>query len=856
MRVPLSWLKDYVDITIPAELLGEKLTAAGLEVAKIEYIGLPQAVVPGLRYPKSDHLVWDDTRILLGKITEVKAHPNAERLVLAMVEIADGVIEQCVTGAPNLFGYKDAGPLNPPVWTAFAAEGAEVWDGHSEERKRMILKEKPLRGIPNRSMVCSEKELGISDEHEGIILMREQPLNQATRQPAAPGTPFSQVMGDIVFEIEFTPNLARAISVYGVAREIAALLDVPLRPPSWDVVMEGAAFGDAASVTITEPELNPRFTLALLRGTKVQPAPEWMQARLRLVGQRPINNIVDVTNYITFEMGQPLHAFDYDKLAARAEPGRMPHLITRLAQPGERLLTLDGQDRALDPHNILVCDERGALGVGGVIGGQESEIDDGTTTVLLEAAAWNFINIRRTMTSQKLRTEASYRFSRGVHPSQAILGLRRGIELMRQTGGGQVAQGVYDNYPNPPKPAAVDLTEAEIFRILGVRLTAAEAAAMLRRADFTVEVQGTTLLVTAPDWRMDIGEGTVGRADVIEELARLYGYDRIPTTIIVDEMPPQFPNQAFLREEAVRDALVSLGLHEVISYRFTTPEREALLTPPGSPSALPAGGYVTMANPISPDKTVLRKSILTGLLEAARGNARYADRQVLFELGSVYVERDGQLLPDEPKRLGIVALGRRALPAWDHAPADTMDFYDLKGLLDALLGALHVSGVQIARAEHASFHPGRSAQMTANGAIVGTYGELHPRVAAAFGLEGTVLAADIDLAALTGLMDELYPAASLPTMPGIVHDIALVVKESVTNAEVETVIRKAGGQLLKSVRLFDVYRGANLPEGHKNMAYSVVYQTDDRTLTEAEAIKIREKITKLAERELGGALRS
>lgn len=855
MRVPLSWLKDYVDIEIPAELLAETLTAAGLEVAKIEYIGLPQAVVPGLRYPKSDHLVWDDARILLGKITEVKAHPNAERLVLAMVEIADGVIEQCVTGAPNLFEYKDQGPLYPPVWTAFAAEGAEVWDGHSEERKRMILKEKPLRGIPNRSMVCSEKELGISDEHEGIILMRQQPLNQTTRQPAAPGAPFSQVMGDIVFEIEFTPNLARAISVYGIAREISALLNVPLRPPSFEVQMTGTPFAEAASVTITEPALNPRFTLALLRGTKVQPAPEWMQTRLRLVGQRPINNIVDVTNYLTFELGQPLHAFDYDKLVARAGAGKAPHIITRLAQPGERLLTLDGQDRALDAHNILVCDERGALGIGGVIGGQESEIDEGTTTVLLEAAAWQFINIRRTMTSQKVRTEAGYRFSRGVHPSQAMLGLKRGIELMRQTGGGEIAQGLYDNYPNPPKTVTVDLTEAEIFRVLGIQMAAADAAAMLRRADFSVEQQGTTLLVTAPDWRLDIGEGTVGRADVIEELARLYGYDRIPTTIITDEMPPQFPNQAFLREEIARDALASLGLREVISYRFTTPEREALLTPPGAPSALPDGDYVVMANPISPDKTVLRKSILTGLLEAARNNQRYASRQLLFELGSIYLERENQLLPDEPKRLGIVLLGQRAVPVWQGADNAAMDFYDLKGLVEALLAALHVSGTSVTRASHASFHPGRSAQVSVKGAVLGVFGELHPQVSAAFGLEGTVLAADFDLGALIGLMDELYPAKSLPTTPGIVHDIALVVKESVTHAEVEAVIRKAGGQLLKSVRLFDVYRGANLPEGHKNMAYSVVYQTDERTLTEAEAIKIREKITKLAERELGGSLR-
>ena len=854
MRVPLSWLQEYVDIDIPAELLAEKLTAAGLEVAHIDYLGLPQTMVEGLRYPKSDHLVWDNQRILLGKILEVGPHPNADRLVLAQVEIGDGVIEQCVTGAPNLFEYKGVGPLSSPLWTAFAAEGAEVWDGHSDEPKRMILKEKPLRGIPNRSMVCSEKELGLSGEHEGIILMREQPKGR-DGTPFAPGTPLSEVLGDIVLEIEFTPNLARAISIYGVARETAAILDKELRPPSYEVVMEGAPIDGKVTVTITEPELNPRFTFALLENITVKPSPEWMQRRLNLVGQRPINNLVDVTNYITFEIGQPLHAFDYDKLKARAG-GAAPHIITRLPKPGETLLTLDGQNRTLDAHNILVCDEEGAIGMGGVMGGSQTEIDEHTKTVLLEAAGWNFINIRRTMTTQKLHTEAGYRFSRGVHPSQALLGVMRGIELMRETGDGVVSKGIYDNYPKPPETVVVKLPAGEIFRILGIHMTADQARDLLRRGGFLVDVHGDVLHVEVPDWRMDIGTGVVGEFDLAEEIARVYGYDAIPDTIIADKMPPQSANTKFVREEVIRDALAALGLREIVSYRFTAPEREALLTAPGIPDALPEGDYVTLANPISPEKSVLRKSILTGLLEAARSNARYTERQLTFEIGAVYLEHAGQELPDEPRRLGMLISGRRDDPAWMGTDAAAMDFYDLKGVLESLFKALHLPDPQIVRVVHGSFHPGRAAQVTVKGKVLGVFGEIHPQVLAAFELEGAALAADFDLAAIISLMNELYPAQPLPLTPAVQQDVALVVKEETTNAEVEAVIRKAGGGLMKSVALFDVYRGDPVPTGYKSLAYSVVYQTDERTLTEAEANKIREKIVKLAERELGAALRA
>jgi phenylalanyl-tRNA synthetase beta chain len=852
MLVPISWLKEFVDIDIPVELLAERLTLAGLEVGEIRYLGVPQQNVPGVRWPQSDHLVWDRDKLLLGAIREIKAHPAADRLVLAMVDYGDDELEQCVTGAPNLFPYKDQGPLDPPLWTAFAKEGAEVWDGHSDTPQRMILKEKSLRGIPNRSMVCSEKELGLSDEHEGIILLDYE-------DAYVPGTSLQDVLGDVILNIELTPNLARAFSILGVAREVAALLDKPLRYPSFDYLAEGRPIEGQVAIEIRNPELNPRFTLALIRAVEIKPSPQWIQRRLKLVGQRPINNIVDVTNYITFEIGQPLHAFDYDRLKARAG-GKAPTIITRLPEPGETLDTLDEEHRTLDPHNILVCDTAGVLSLGGIIGGSETEISDTTRNVLLEAANWNFINIRRTMQSQKVHTDAGARFSRGVHPSQAILGVQRGIELMRRVSGGKVAKGILDNYPLPPEAPRVALPVAEVRRILGMDFFAETAAEILQRLQFEVTIEGDTLHVVAPDHRLDIGTGVVGQADLIEEIARIHGYDRIPNSIIADTMPPQWANIPLEREERTRDILVALGLRENISYRFTTPAREALLVPGGRGdlAGRPGNSYVELANPISADKTVLRHTLLISLLDNVRNNARFTNRQQVFEIGNVYYKRDDDPLPDEPRRLGIILTGPRDEANWTGAgDTSNVDFFDLKGVIEGLLDGLHITGASYERLEHDTYHPGRSALLNVQGTPIGVFGELHPLVAQAFELTGApLLAAELDLDTLLDFVHELHQVEPLPITPSVLQDIALIVPESITAAEVEAVIRRAGTPLLKDVRLFDLYAGDPIPAGSKSLAYNLVYQTDERTLTDAEVARAHQKIVRAAERELGATLRA
>ena len=848
MLVPISWLRDFVDIDIPVEMLAERLTLAGLEVTQLRYIGVPQQHPPNLRQPTSDHLVWERDKLLLGRICEVRAHPNADRLVLAMVDYGADELEQCVTGAPNLFPYKDQGPINPPIWSAFAREGATVWDGHSDKPRKMILKGRELRGIYNKSMVCSEKELGISDEHEGVIVLEHDDSYTA-------GTPFADVLGDVVMDIEFTPNLARCFSMIGVAREVAALLDKPLRHPSCDFAAEGAPISEQVAIDIREPDLNPRFTLTLLRDCHVRPSPFWLQHRLKLIGQRPRNNIVDITNYITFELGQPLHAFDYDELRKRA--GGVPTIITRLPQPGEQLETLDDVVRELGEDTILVADTAGALALGGVMGGGETEISDRTRNVLLEAAAWNNISIRKTIREQRIHTEASTRFSRGVHPSQAILGGGRGIELMRQLGGGTVAQGALDAYPNPPPAVTVELPIARVTRLLGMEVSLDQAADVLRRLEFAVRIDGEVIHATAPDHRLDISaDPLVGQADLLEEIARIVGYDRIPETIMADEMPPQRENAPLFIEERIRDILVGQGLYEVINYRFTSMQAEAQLLPDSGVSSLPDADYVTIANPASSERDVLRHTLMGNMLENAVNNARYNKSQQVFELGSVYLQK-GDLLPEEPLQLGILLTGARDADWWGGGDSADMDFYDLKGVLESLLHALHITDYAFQRGTRSSLHPGRSADLLIAGERAGSFGELHPQVAQRVKLTAAkVIIGEFAVAPMIEQARRLHNIAPLPTQPAVLEDIALVVRADLPASEVEAVIRQAGGRLLKDVALFDIYTGDPIPPGKKSLAYALTYQDETRTLTDKNAARIRKKIIGAAKHRLNAELRA
>jgi phenylalanyl-tRNA synthetase beta chain len=875
MKIPISWLKDYIDLDgLSVEDVARKLTLAGLEVDEIKYAGLPMpnngaaGMHSSERHEfKTSGIGWDRDKIVVAEIRQVNPHPNADRLTL--LDLYDGQQNQTVlTGAPNIFHLKGTGKLSKPIKVAYAREGSTIYDGHADGLVLTTLKRAKIRGVESYSMVASEKELGISEEHEGIIILDDD---------APVGMPLVDYMGDAVLDISIVPNMARNANVLGVARELSALTGRELKKPKIEYKTEGQPVDELVSIEIREPELNPRFVIGLIRDVEIKPSPYQIQRRLRLAGTRPINNIVDATNYAMLDIGEPLHAFDYDALVRRvANP---PHdkkikIITRSARDGEELTTLDGNKRKLTSANVLVCDEKGPVSLAGVMGGAETEVYDAskemldatspdikpgemkrgkasvrgrsTTKILLEGAAWNFINIRKTAKQHNLPSEASFRFSRGVHPALAEQGVRRGLQLMAEWSGGKIAPGLVDEYPLKPLDPIIAVRPEDVKRWLGIELTAEEIAELLTRLEFKCTIENGCVDAQTPPHRLDIGEGIIGLADVIEEVARSYGYDRIPETRMADALPPQIGNPAHEWEEHVRDILVSLGLQEVVSYRLTSPERESRLAP--------FHEYVTLANAIAPERRVLRRSLLASVLEAAEKNAR-AESISMFEIGAVFEPvRNG--LPNEPRKLAMVMTGVRNPTAWDVKDASLFDFFDMKGRIELLLSGLRFSNISYAASDSINhLHPGKAAEVKMNGQVVGVLGELHPLTKEKYEF-GTapVIVAEFDLDALRKA-NPTYGITPVPDVPPVLEDIAVIVDESVPAERVASLIKQTGGKTVTTVRLFDVYRDEKLGAGKKSLAYSLTYQSD-KTMTDAEAAAIRNKIVKRLEYEVGAKLRS
>ena len=853
MKVPISWLQDFVDIEVPVEDLAHLLTLAGLEVEEIRFVGLPlpdeSAGEGETRQPetKITGMSWDPEKIVVGAVHEVMPHPNADRLVLCRLD--DGEQEHTVlTGAPNLFPYLEEGELDPPLKVAYAREGATIRDAYSEEKgfQLTILKRRKIRGVESYSMACSEKELGISEEHEGIILLDEE---------APVGVPLVEYMGDAVLDIAITPNFARAANILGVAREVAALTGGELRPPSREVTAEGDPIQDRVSIEIKEPELNPRFVLGLIEGVEQRHSPYWVQRRLRLAGVRPIDAVVDATNYTMLEIGEPLHAFDYDVLVKRAD-GKAPRIITRRAQLGETLITLDDIERTLDDFTVLVTDTAGPLSLAGVMGGEESEVNPSTRNVLLEGASWNYVNIRRTVSRQNLPSEAAYRFERGVHPALAPIGVLRCLEWMRRWTGGTVAEGIIDAYPLPPEDPAVTLSPVEISRWLGIDLSLQEIAELLEKLEFKVEVHEESITAATPPHRLDIGRGMIGKADLMEEVARVYGYDRIPAANLADGLPRQVGNRELELEEAIRDRLVGMGLQEVVSYRITSPQAEEKIFPGDSSGN--AKEYCRLSNPITADKTVLRRSLLPSALETVERNARSRKRIAVFEIGPVFLpEASGGDLPGERMDLAIALTGSRYQPSWQDAEIGEMNFYDLKGVLEALCRELHIPEVKFLPDQHPSFHPGKCARMMVEGQAVGVLGEIHPLVRDQYDLPPPPMnIAVLQLEALLPAVSDLFAIEPIPDQPPVLEDLAVVVDEDLPAKTVEKLIQQTGGEMLADIRLFDVYRGDQVGRGKKSLAYSLVYQHPERTLTDEEVASVRKSIVYRLEKELNASLRS
>ncbi len=834
MKVPLSWLKDYVDIATPLPDLAQRLTLAGLEVETIEYIGLPGAELP-----------WAPDKIVVGELRAVHPHPDADRLVLAEVEYGGPQPETVVTGAPSLLERRGQSDLHLKV--AFAMEGAALYDGHAEGRRVMKLKASKIRGVPSRAMVCSEKELGLSDEHVDILYLDDD---------APVGTPLADYLGDAVLNFDIKGPFGHLQCIYGIAREVAALTGAPLKRDVMQVIERHPAeltpTPDFVALEIADPDLCPRYSAAMIRNVRIGPSPLWMQLRLRRAGMRPINNIVDITNYVMLELGQPLHAFDYHLL--RARPGEScPAITVRRAREGEQMATLDGVMRTFDSEMLLITDGGGPVAVAGVMGGLESEVKETTTDILLEAANFHFLSIRRTSRLLELTSEASTRFGRQVDPELTVKAAARAAHLMAELGGGTVIPVIGDLYPGRQPARVVELDPAYVNRVLGITIPAEEITRILESLEFTVTLPRSPaplLLVTVPSYRLDVTRPI----DLVEEVGRIWGYDRFPTTLLRDELPPQRANVRLQGAERVRDLLVGCGLDEVITYSLVDAEDEAGFWPEGR-RPMP-DEYLRVRNPLSEERAYLRRMLFPSLLHTMRENLRFLDRVMIFEIGAVYEPVPGQTLPREPRRLGIALTGPREARSWlagqDRTP---LGFYDLKGVVEALFSGLGIEGT-FEPEQHPAFWPGRCARVTVGEETIGVMGELHPRLRERFDLPTQpVCVLEFDLDALLAGRGAPRTMTPLSVHPPVYEDLAVVVDEEIAAVRVRDLVMEAGAPLVRSVLLFDVYRGEQIGMRKKSLAYRLTYQADDRTLTDQETARVRDKIVRRLERELGATLR-
>lgn len=829
MLVPLSWLRDYVPLPDDPARLVERLTLAGLEAAGVQVFGLPTPA--GLPGKAAVALVWERDRVVVGRVTKIEKHPDADKLKLVTLDYGAAEPKTVVTGAPNI------APGQSGMKVVLGLRGTRYYYTDKDGKKAVFtLEPKALRGIMNDAMCMSDFELGVSDEHEGIIILDET--------DPAPGTPVQDVLGEVVVELDVLPNMARCLSMIGIAREVAALTGAETRVPEPTVATAAEPVRGKVTVEIADPKLCGRYTATVIRNVKVRPSPRWMRSRLHSAGIRPINNVVDITNYVMLEYGQPLHAFDYDALVRRAG-GKPPTITVRPAKAGEKLKTLDGQDRELSPENLVIADTAGVVALAGVMGGLETEVTDRTTTILLEAAGFDFVSVRRTARQFNLFSEASTRFSRGVHPEVVKPAAVRAAQLFHDHAGGEVLAGIVDNYPAPVPPQVIELTAAEIKRLLGFDIPAAEVERVLRALQFQVAPKAGGWTVTTPPTRLDI---QVGAADLIEELARVYGYDKLPESLMAVTLPEQHGNRSLELEEKVRDLLADQGLQECITYSLTSPEVEGKLSPsPPAAAGGPSPGHVALLNPISPERSVMRTSLTPGVLEVAARNLPTVDSVALFELGPVFAQKPGETLPHEPRALCVVLCGRRSPAAWDDPqgvkPAQ-YDFFDLKGVVESLAADLHLPGVAFHAFRNAlHLHPGRAAALHVNGTAVGALGELHPKVAASFGLaDRAVQVAELDLEAILAAVPERYAYRPVPNTPPAKRDIAVVVPEDTPAEKVLAELRAAGGELLADAVLFDVYTGESIPAGTKSLAFALVYQAADRTLTDKEIEKAHQKV--------------
>ena len=831
MRAPLEWLHEHCDPGLSARRLEERLTMTGTKVEAIHH-----------------HGVGALENFVIGRVLESRRHPDADRLSVCRVAVGEGDVAQIVCGAPNVAGGQTV---------AVARPGALMPGG-------TVLGAATLRGVRSEGMILAEDELDIGTDHAGIMVLDELIANGGD---LVPGTPLADVLpiATEVLELEITPNRPDCLGIYGVAREVHAATGAPLRPPPWadDPGTPGGLPG--VEIRVDSPDLNPRFTARLFEGVTVGPSPPWLKARLMAAGQRPINNVVDITNYVMLETGQPVHAFDLDRVAGR-------RLTVRRARDGEEIETLDGQVRRLDSEMVVIEDDQGPTSIAGVMGGARSEVNPATTRVLMEVANWVGPNIHRTSQVLGLRSEASGRFEKGLAPEQAMEAQGVAAKLMVALTGAKLVAGTIDvGGPGPP-PATIRLRTQKVTDILGMPIARDRQAEILHALEFPTAEAADGLAVTVPPFRRN---DVYREADLIEEVARIDGLHKLPATLPKRRgAAGRLSVEQRMRRRAV-DALAGRGMYEIVGWSFTDSGlADRLRLEPGDHRRR----FVALQNPMSEQHSVMRTTLLGSLLDAARHNVSHGQGDLrLFEQGAVYRwpegsqgsdgaagdggdPRSGGLdhrLPHEHQALGALLAGRLAAPTWGTPEPPRAGFYPIKALLGAVCEALRVPWT-VEPATEPFLHPGRTARVLAGtaGEPVGWIGELHPLVARAWDLTDAAAAFELDLDRLVRHADAVPAYRDLTSFPDLRQDLAVAVSEDVPAAAVLEVVRRAGGDLLADARVFDVYRGKQVGTGRTSLALALAFRAPDRTLSDEDVAPLRERIVAALREELGGELRA
>ena len=797
MNVTLNWLKAYINFEFSPGELADRLTMLGIEVESIKHPG--------------DELEG----VIVGSVTSIRPHPNADKLVLCQVNTGGTEELQIVCGAPN---------VREEMLAPVATIGATLPVG-------LTIKHAKLRGETSQGMLCSEKELGLSDDAAGLMeLPTDIPL----------GTPLSEALGldDVVFELEITPNRPDCLSLIGVAREIRAETGNPLKLPTVNLKESDINVQDLTSVTINAPDLCPRYAARVIQGVKVTESPAWLQQRLESVGIGVINNIVDITNFVLMEYGQPLHAFDYHKLTEN-------RIVVRSATDDEHITTLDEVERKLTPDMLVIADAEKPVALAGIMGGYDSEITETTCDVLLESAYFNPSSIRATAKALGISTEASYRFERGADPGVVLAALDRAAQLIAELAGGTICNGIVDVYPGQQPLTEIQLRPERVNFVLGTTIEAAEMVQILNRLGFDVDATGDVYQVVVPTFRSDVTR----EVDLIEEIARVYGYDNIPTTLPKGDIPVPTSNPKTEVRRRIKHFLLAAGMMEAVNYSFCDPNCFDKIRLKANDLLR---NTLQLRNPLSPEMSVLRTTLMPGLLENAQRNRNHQiDTIALFEIGGVFIH-DGE--ETEPERVTGILAGQIGEGVYSD-PYRSPDFFDIKGLVEGMLEVCGIVDWTLQKTDALTLHPGRNAEVLLGDRRIGVFGEVHPEVLENYDLPYKAYLFEFDLEGLADAAIFTKRSEPISIYPKVARDLAIVVDKAILSDMPTELIYTTGGDAVDSVRLFDVYEGEQVPEGKKSLAYTITYHSATETLTDKAVNALHDEVVKCLNRELGAELR-